>query len=44
MSSDESLSWMRVTFEQEESEEREEDELQERHQYLDYSNEMEESL
>ncbi len=44
MNSDENLNWMKVILERNESEENDEDEPQVRHQYFDYSNEMEESL
>ena len=44
MNLDENLNSMKVILERNESEERDEDELQEKHQCFDYLNEMEESL
>ena len=44
MNSDENLNWMKAILERNESDERDEGELQVRHQYFDYSNVMEESL
>ena len=44
MNMDESLNWMKATFELVGSEEKEEDEPLGKHQYLDYLKEMEEYL